>query len=82
LLNLIAAGVEEGPKEMLRMTKLWSQEKQPRSKHEAKESLRRREDYLDALYGWNALKRVDPSFAGGEWAKLVMCMACGVWLTH
>jgi len=66
LLNLIAAGVEEGPKEMLRMTKLWSQEKQPRSKHEAKESLRRREDYLDALYGWNALKRVDPSFAGGS----------------
>lgn len=67
-LNLLAAAVDEGPIEILELSKYWSEKKsdeKPQSRHQKKEALRVREDYLGATYGWNALERVDPNFTGG-----------------
>jgi hypothetical protein len=50
------------------LSKYWSEKKsdeKPQSRHQKKEALRVREDYLGATYGWNALERVDPNFTGG-----------------
>jgi hypothetical protein len=57
-----------GPIEILELSKYWSEKKsdeKPQSRHQKKEALRVREDYLGATYGWNALERVDPNFTGG-----------------
>jgi len=67
-LNLLAAAIDEGPLEMLELSRYWSEKKsdeKPHTRHQKKEALRVREDYLGAAYGWNALERVDPKFSGG-----------------
>jgi hypothetical protein len=60
--------VVAGPLEMLELSRYWSEKKsdeKPHTRHQKKEALRVREDYLGATYGWNALERVDPNFSGG-----------------